>query len=478
MNIKSSLINQKDNFKANFGYIFRSSGIFYCPKNVKTTISVMNYFKEKNFLEVNGLITRRKIDGDLISREKIEFNNANVLNFIFNSSFECSVELEFFSNHNLRIPYAAVMAFYETDNSVSVIHNYSRDHSLIELEDKKAHLNARETCWFVSDTNRISHNKFFAVFHNGHSLLPSQYFKLTVTQTNQENILIEHKMPKLRPFETYKFQLNDILKDFLEKLKPEKAWFRVAFESLSSFPRLLLIETSATGEMQVTHSDIDYESIGTNFVKGGVGYTKIPSIMQKAHKPILEIDPGYPENARIFVSTGKGDKTPLENGGYYNLDGVNSFIFTEQNLDLPSRIHTAISGFFDETSSVPFRSCLGVVHKERPPKHTHWFPFNLKYSPTLEITSYNEIYPLISSPIQMKFKLYSPTSLNISECTVTYQRLEDVPQSLSLKEIISLTDASIEKDEPHYLLMNSNYGGFFAFVSHISSTAMSIEHTF
>jgi len=36
-------IDQEKNFKAAFGPIFRSSGIFYLPKNIKTTISVSNY---------------------------------------------------------------------------------------------------------------------------------------------------------------------------------------------------------------------------------------------------------------------------------------------------------------------------------------------------------------------------------------------------------------------------------------------------
>jgi hypothetical protein len=472
------LVDQKNNFKANFGYIFRSSGIFYCPKNLKTTISVMNYFKEKNSLEVGGIITKRKIDGELISRENVEFNDANVLNFVSHSALECSVEIEFFCNQNLRIPYAAVMAFYESEHSVSIIHNYGRNHSLIELEEKNALLNGRETCWFVSDTNRLSYNKFVAVFHNGHSLLPSQTFKLKVTQKDQKNILIEGEMPELSPFETYKFELNEILQESSEEIKSGAIWFRLEFESLSSFPRLLLIETSSNGELQVTHSDIDYESIDTNVVSGGVGYTKIPHIMREVHKPILEVDPGYPQNARISVGTDKNDKVPLGNGSYYNLDTINSVTFTEQNQKLPSRIHTALSGFFDEASLVPFRSCLGIVHKERPPKHTHWFPFDLKYSPTLEITTYSEIYPPISSLIEVTFKLYSPDTLDIFECAITYERLEDVPQSFSITEIISLTGARIKTDQPHYLLMNSNYGGFFAFVSHTSSASISIEHTF
>jgi hypothetical protein len=94
------------------------------------------------------------------------------------------------------------------------------------------------------------------------------------------------------------------------------------------------------------------------------------------------------------------------------------------------------------------------------------------------MTTYNEIYYPISSSIEVTFKLYSPETLNIFECLITYPRLEDVPQSFSIKEIISLTGASINTDQPHYLLMNSNYGGFLAFISHTSSASISLEHTF
>ena len=80
--------------------------------------------------------------------------------------------------------------------------------------------------------------------------------------------------------------------------------------------------------------------------------------------------------------------------------------------------------------------------------------------------------------IEVTFKLYTPDTLNTFECVITYERLEDVPQSFPITEIISLTGARINIDQPHYLLMNSNYGGFFAFVSHTSSASISIEHTF
>ncbi|MAE03720.1 MAG: hypothetical protein CMK25_05700 [Porticoccaceae bacterium] len=474
----SKVIDQKENFNANFGSVFRSSGIFYCPRNLKTTLSVMNYFKEKNFTDVAGVITKRSLSGKLNTRETFDFSQSNVKNFVFSGADEFAVEIEFFSNKNLRIPYAAIMAFYESKDCVSVIHNYGRNHSLYELEEGTALLNGRETCWFVSDSSRLSVNEFLAVFHNGHTETPAQDFKCKVTQTGKQDILIEGKMPKLSPFETYKFKLHEILNGFVEKIGTDAVWFRLEFESESSFPRLLLIEKSSDGEFHVTHSDLDYELLQTNSVSDGVGYTKIPNIMRKFREPILEIDPGYSQDAKIVISTNVDDKVSLGNGGYCHLEKINTISFNELNGKLPSRIHCALSGFFKEDSMVPFRSCLGIVHKERPPKHTHWLPFYLKYMPTVEFTVYDEIYQSIPSIIEVKFKVYSPNNLQIFECNIAYQSLEDVPLTFPLSSIISETGAEIETDEPYYVLINSNYGGFFVFVSHTSNQSLSIEHTF
>ena len=48
------VINQDDNYAAKFGAIFRSSAIFFKPKNIKTTISFSNYWKFKNGLDVGN----------------------------------------------------------------------------------------------------------------------------------------------------------------------------------------------------------------------------------------------------------------------------------------------------------------------------------------------------------------------------------------------------------------------------------------
>ena len=46
--MKINLIDQKKNFSNNFGSIYRTSAIFYIPKNIKTYICISNYWEFKN----------------------------------------------------------------------------------------------------------------------------------------------------------------------------------------------------------------------------------------------------------------------------------------------------------------------------------------------------------------------------------------------------------------------------------------------
>jgi hypothetical protein len=89
-------------------------------------------------------MTVRNVSGKTVSRKEIYFSSSNVISISKFGITEGSVEIEAFGNTNLRIPYAAVMAIYEADNSISMVHSYTRNHSLIELEDKNCILSAAE----------------------------------------------------------------------------------------------------------------------------------------------------------------------------------------------------------------------------------------------------------------------------------------------------------------------------------------------
>ena len=126
-------ILQSDNYAAKFGYCLRSSSIFYVPPQpISTSIVVSNYWSFKNNLRVFLLVSWRNMNGDLIRRESVEFDGKNVSTLSPPPGFSGSCELEAFSSQDLRIPYSAIMVIYETRESVSMVHSYSRTYSQIE----------------------------------------------------------------------------------------------------------------------------------------------------------------------------------------------------------------------------------------------------------------------------------------------------------------------------------------------------------
>ncbi|MFL0658890.1 hypothetical protein AB7294_04125 [Cylindrospermopsis raciborskii UAM/DH-MRr] len=140
-----STIKQADNFSAKFGEVLRSSSIFWITQNsnTKTTISLSNYWQFKNNLDVTILVSWRSMRGELLKRHKVEFEFFNVLNLACPfDEFEGSCEIETFCLNNLRIPYSAIMAVYETKDSISMVHSYTRTYSLpntVPIEERWLH---------------------------------------------------------------------------------------------------------------------------------------------------------------------------------------------------------------------------------------------------------------------------------------------------------------------------------------------------
>ena len=134
-----SKINQQDNFKNNFGYCLRSSAIFFIPpKPVKTSIVFADYWKFKNNLNVFLIANYRNMEGSLVKREEINFKDKMVVELECPRGLFGSCEIEAFSNEDLKIPYSAIIAVYESEESVSMVHSYSRVYSKQEMKIKKS----------------------------------------------------------------------------------------------------------------------------------------------------------------------------------------------------------------------------------------------------------------------------------------------------------------------------------------------------
>ncbi len=471
------LINQEDHYATNFGATFRSSAIFFKPVGIKTTISFSNYWSFKNKLNVGLVSTVRKKSGELVSRRELSFLNGKVINLEVTEVDEGSIEIEAFSSSNLRIPYAAIMVVYEDEYSISMVHSYSRNHSLIELEDDNAIVEGRESCWTIRLGNSVKNT---AVFHNGHVPLSEQRGCLTITNQQGKELVYDVVISALRPFETFLFCIEDIVPNISELLDGEIGWASIHFASQSSFTRLLVSwKDEKKNQFQVTHSNFDYASHITNKISSDKpAYMVLPLVKSRFPKIIVypKFSPGvYSLSTGVTQSIGKSNTIDFEQGVILSTDS-DIVEFRRKDGKLPARIVTAVSGQLSSTS-LPFECSLGIVHERRPPKRFHWFLVSNKFPTTIHITSYKEIYTSNSQSIKLVFRLYVDDSQEVAEKILSFESLFDVPGEI---ELSSLFEEQINKIRSSfsYVSMFSHYGGFLIYSSLVKGSSMTLEHSF
>lgn len=466
-----SVIDQSANFRADFGSIFRSSAIFYVPESTKTTLSVSNYWDFKNQIEVGVVLTRRTMQGKVVSRTEHRFDEANVLNIEVSDLAHGSVEIESFSSRNLRIPYSAVMAVYETDNSVSMVHSYGRNHSLIELEDNKSLTLGRESCWTV---RAAAHVRNSAVFHNGHCAVPAQRATIILSSQAGQEERHDFDMPVLEPFATHLFELDVICPDYRQFLDGLDGWATVHFENSTAFTRLLILwQDTQSHDLQVTHSNFDYADHETNtIVSDKPAYMKIPRIAAAG-----------PLNATVYPRFMPGEYeassvhgiVPFSSGVNLAAD-ADCVSFRRLDGALPARIVTGIVGNRDSTR-LPFECSLGVIHDQRPPKRFHWAIVSRSLQSKLHLTDYREIYPESEQGMELVLSLYNARNLDIAKVSQHYASLAQMPDCLDPAQIFG-ADWEALGDDFGYLSIFCTYGGLFLFSSMQMADSYTLEHSF
>lgn len=458
------LINQENNYAGAFGATYRSSAIFYKPKYVKTTIVLSNYWSFKNFISAGLVITTRTMKGKIIERKEVTFRKCNVLSLVIESIDEGSVEIEAFSNVNMRIPYAAVMAIYEATDSISMVHSYGRNHSLIELEDDNAIVAGRESCWTLRPRPNLRN---LTVFHNGHLPIDSQTAKFCVTRLDGLEITVEFDMPPIDAFETYVFEAENIFPDLKVFLDGEIGWGTLHFEGSSSFTRLLAIWLSDdNSEVQVTHTNFDYTAHQTSLVETSKpAYMVLPKIGGELPHVLV-----YPKFSEGVYSLNKGTNFQT---GQLIAPNEQRLEFRRTDGSLPARIVTALTGHGNVNEALPFECSLGVVHEKRPPKRFHWFVVSGHYPSTIHITAYEEIYAQ-EGPIDLVFRLYTEEDEDYVEEKLEVSSLRELPEEIMVGDLFDMSDVQGFA----YASVFSHYGGLFIYSSLRKGKSVTLEHSF
>lgn len=474
-------ISQREHFQNKLELILRSSAIFYCKKSpsFKTTISFMNYWKQKRDLDVTVVSSIRDMDGTLIYRKELLFNGGMVINYtpeLEQSEFEGSIEIEVFSIKNLVIPYAAVMAVYESENGISMVHSYSRTYYPHEIEDKRTITKGEESCWTIRDSDDI---KSFCVFHNGGRTQSEQIMTLRVLGPDNDVRTAEIPLPSIPPYGTVKFFPSDHIQGLSEWLGSGIGNANISFVVDSAFTRILVGNERIDGtDLQITHSNFNYSKHKTDVVddKDATAYMNIPDCDIEKKYVVVYPDSESGEYEYSYL----GRQQNFKSGEQVVIPVTSDVIeFKRHGGFLPTRLVTGIVTE-NENGYLPAETSMGVVHYLRPPKRLWWaICANDDYhSSRLIIHDVPQVYE--HQEFNIFVRLYSASSGEFIEYEISnaQNRSEECSKGLNLSELFPGSKTFLS-GEFGYVTIYSEYGGLYCYTL-IENTIGShtLEHGF
>jgi hypothetical protein len=471
-----TLISQADNYAGNFGEVLRSSAIFWAKndEHLRTTISLSNYWKYKNFTDVRVFLNIRDLSGELLNRRVIDFNMSSVCNYSPPENFEGSVEVEAFSIKNMRIPYAAVMAIYESTESISMVHSYARAYSQHEIEDKRTITNGEESCWTIRDDGIKAS---FAIIHNGPNKQANQKVKLSVRNWLGIEQSTEIELLELLPFQTICFEPKNYFNHLVEFLEGQPGNARISFKLNAGFSRMLCgTRTADNNQLQVTHSNFDYSTHDTETIKDGIlrAYMRTPNVMGPYKQEIVV----YPDTNRgIYLSECEGNSKKFKTGEIHKLsfeNGEGKFVqFSRADNILPTRIVTALR-LNSQEPKISAECSLGVVHHNRPKKNFHWMLVSGKFNSQISWVDFQEVYGGCPEDAEFVFKLYTPKE---EKEHVKSLVKSDLPTN-GVVRLSSIFDGTNILEDYCYLSIWCSYGGLMIFSTLEKANSITIEHSF
>lgn len=478
--LKKVQISQKPYYFGDFGHVYRSSAIFWVKneKLFKTTISITNYWKYKNNLDVEVLINLRTIDGQLLRRETVLFTTSDIYNFTPPSNFEGSVEVEVFGNKNMRIPYAAVMAIYECKNSISMVHSYTRTYSQLEIEDKKTYENGQEGCWSIIEN---SDSMSFGVIHNGPATQPSQRIQLKIRNESGYEKVIDIDLPELKPFETVIIKPRNYFNSIVEWLNGRPGNARLSFKLNGAFTRMLCANSKIDGsELQVTHSNFDYSTHESDRleIKNQTAFMKTPKLRGLKTNLMQEIII-YPDLSEgTFEIEDKLKTIEIPKRGIlafeYPTNESLKLKFSCKDLNFPTRLVTGLR-LKKNPNSIPAECSMGVLTHMQPKKHYSWMLVSNEFNSKILCVNYEEIFGAPSPDSQLVFKLYlTDIKIPLSK-ELTYSEFLDL-EDPSLINIFNVESSQIQGF--CWLSVWSQHDGLAFFSTLEKGDSISIEHCF
>jgi len=471
-------ISQSDRFRKNHGQVFRSSGMFYYrnARNFRSTITLWNHFRHKNNIDAALLASVRDMSGKLIQRERIGFDQGEVIAYrpIIDSDFEGSVEIEAFAAADLKIPFTAIAALYEAEKSSCALHAYGRVYSTHEIEEGRYVPVGREAGWTLRDAPGV---RSFCVFHNGAGEQPPQHATLRVRNAKGECRTVAMDLPALPPFATVRIFADQYMPDIVKFLDGREGMASVDFHVNGAFTRMLVGNETAD-EFQVTHSNFNYSEHVTENLPASLteAFMIIPGLHGRRRQVVVypEFSPGQ------YTMSADGQRTQFAPGESV-IQTVNDEIITFARQDgvLPARI---VTGLIVDADGVrlPAEISLNVFHGNKPDKRLSWgicaAPDRLRTA--LVVTDLAPLKGGFPADGTMELRAYSAIRHDYLSTTLHAADMARLKQGVPFEDLIPGLAAHLGGATGFFSLY-SDYGGLFCYTMiHGAHGSLSLEHSF
>ena len=485
LELNKNIKNLSDNLNFKFGEVKRSSSLFWiAEEKIKSIFSISNYWLYKNNVIVRVFATWRTKEGHELHKQEIDFSNVHVVN-ISPPSIDLlggSVEIETFSDKDLRIPYSAVVGVYQSDKNIAMVHSYTRILNENELDkNDKNEIGGSEGCWVLKDTEAITS---FCVFHNGTKKISDFEAVITIKNFKGDILKRKYKLELLNSYQTVCIKPKDLFDDLVTFLDGEYGSAKIRYSLGGSFTRMLIGWYSNNGQITVTHSNFNYIDHSTDYLSksSDKAYVIAPIINVSKNNTKNDIDEVIVYDGReqkeIDYFIGKSKNSIPENQKEIVLED-NKIIFQSKSTPLPSRI---VNGLVKKTykDNVGYECSLGVMNNIYPKKRFHWGLASFTFKSNIYATIYRELFGDISENELLTFRLYGTHSKIVPEKIFNWNEIGNKIEKggISLSEIFPDQVKNKSFDTFFYVSVFSYYGGFFFFTDLIKNDLRALEHSF
>jgi hypothetical protein len=472
-------ISQSDRFAQNFGYVHRSSGMFYfrASPSFRSTITLWNHFKHKNNVEAAILASVRDMSGKLIARESLGFSQGEVINYspLSGEDFEGSVEIEAFSAGNLKVPFTAISAIYEAPESACLLHAYGRVYSTHEIEEQRTVPVGREIGWTLRDRPGV---RSFCVLHNGAQVQPAQQVTLHVQNHKGERRSLPVALKALPPFATVRLVAADHMPDLETFLGSQEGTAGLDFVVNGAFTRLMVGNETIDGrEFQVTHSNFNYADHISEALPGNAeqAFIVIPDLNDRPRRVIV-----YPEvSSGAYVLETEKTRTAFKSGDMVvSPVSTGTLTFSRHDGALPARIVTGL--IIDGPARLPAELSTNIVHARTPDKRLSWgvcaAPERLRTA--LVITDFAQIKGGFPANGTMELRAYSPVNHSYIAATLSASDMPALNRGVDFADMLPGLAEHLA-GQTGYFTLYSDYGGLFCYtLLEGPNGSLSFEHCF